>query len=54
MYKREGMKIIWIGKSATKPRTGEGSQTILFGVGHKARSGGHLFGEDIVDSCMKV
>ena len=46
MPKCDGLKIMWIGKSAAKPRTGEGSTTIPQGSTSQAigdGSGRHPF-----------
>lgn len=59
MGKRECLKNVSIGQSATKPRTEEGSTTILEGsrgelvILSEAVSPA-IAGEDIVCSCMKV
>lgn len=54
----DGKKIIKIGQSATKPRIGGGSTTILYGVGCKQMTTEMAYSclqdEDIVYSYTKV
>ena len=59
MRERDGLKNIWIGQSATKPRTGEGSTTIPEGSRRHLVNASEVVGssnedEDIVYSYMKV
>ena len=59
MHERNGLKMIWIGQSAAKPRTGEGSTTIPEGSRQELVTlvevvGPSYEGEDIVYSYMKV